>query len=108
MPWCIYEKKNWNIELKNFKINTFYNISPYEEFQKLNQWNYINIIYIKNDLITSVSRIYIKKLFLFKILSIPGGIDGRVNREVLDDLSNFIKINLNFNISLIDIHQFFL
>lgn len=106
MPWRINEAKNWNIELKDFKVNTFYNISPYERFQKLKGWDYMNIIYKKNNLITSVSRIYYKKLYIIKILSIPGGIDGLVNKEVLDELSKFIKKNFGvLNLALIDISQ---
>lgn len=106
MPWRIYKKKHWNIEITNFKLNTFYNISPYENFQKLNDWDYVNIIYIKDNLITSISRIYYKKIYLFKILTIPGGVDGLVNREILNELANFIKSNFGiFNLTLIDIHQ---
>ena len=50
MPWRIYKKKHWNIEITDFKVKTFYNISPYENLQKSNDWDYVNIIYIKDNI----------------------------------------------------------
>ena len=87
------------VELSYLNHSSYNNIYP-------NNWINYPIIYLKNKKILSFANLKVIKKFYFKLIYIPGGIEGKFNKEILKDLYDFINIQYDFfSIIFINFHQ---
>lgn len=104
--WKIFnENSNLKFESDQLIDLSYFNHSSYSQMYP-NNWINFTIVYTKNQKIISFARIIVIKKYFFKLIHIPGGIEGKFDSEVISDLYNFIKIQYDyFSIIFINFHQ---
>ena len=99
------ECSNLKFDLDELIDLSYFNHSLYSQIYP-NNWINLKIIYIKDEKILSFADLKVIKKFNFKLIYIPGGIEGKLNREILKDLYNFINAQYDFfSIIFINFHQ---
>ena len=78
--------------LKNKNLKSFYSSFEFSLLMKSNRWTHNLIINSNQEKnIDNLVNIFIKEKFRFKLIYIPGGIEGNLNNKLLTDLIQLIR-----------------
>ena len=95
MTWEIIEQfDNYIYQdfLKNKNLKSFYNSFEFSLLMKSNRWTHNLIVNFNQETqIDNLANIFIKQKFIFKLIYIPGGIEGNLNNKLLNDLIQLIR-----------------
>lgn len=104
--WIKYKKENnLNFDLNELVKLSYLNHNSYEKiFPK--HWENFKLIYKTNGKILSFANILVIKKFFFKLIYIPGGIEGEFDKDILESFLVFLKKNYDFfSIIFVNFHQ---
>lgn len=104
--WKIIDKDLYDkLKLDNLVQISYYNLKAYQRIYP-NHWSKLILANFENNKIISLCNCYIINKFFFKILYIPGGIEGKFNENIVSDLKNFLDPRVNYlSIVFINFHN---
>ena len=99
MPWKEILDKSVIPKISTNFIS-FYNIPGFDLFYINKKWKVIKLIYFSNfnnDNFISFTQVLVKKKFGINFLYIPGGIEGELKKEIVEDLYFYLNKIYGFN-----------
>ena len=90
---------------KKFTFKSYFNFPNYLDIFKTLGWSITNLVYNENSNNLSFCNILIKSKYGMKFVYLPGGIEGQLNKKIINDLIDYIKIDKRIVLILINLHN---